>query len=291
MAVHVDGQVQNFPVDELAEDVRDYRNQQLLLNRSWLFRGGSQRLSSVCVLPLRDGNLRCCQLVLVNIDQPYSPSKHDQEVLSLIGNQLASQLLAVRQKNKLIELSSIDTLTGLANRQALQSTIQDEINRVRRYSGKIGYMSLAFMDLDNFKYYNDTFGHDAGDLLLQWFADLLLEQLRDVDVAGRWGGDEFIVFMPETGAEQAQFVGERILQALASKRGFTEALSKALKRPVVIPQEKWLSCSVGVTQTDYRLHAPNAASMLTEADKALYQAKDNGKGQVIRFQTSEAPAQ
>ncbi|WP_158100658.1 tetratricopeptide repeat-containing diguanylate cyclase [Neiella marina] len=291
MAVHVDGQVQNFPVDELAEDVRDYRNQQLLLNRSWLFRGGSQRLSSVCVLPLRDGNLRCCQLVLINIDQPYSPSKHDQEVLSLIGNQLASQLLAVRQQNKLIELSSIDTLTGLANRQALQSTIQDEINRVRRYSGKTGYMSLAFMDLDNFKYYNDTFGHDAGDLLLQWFADLLLEQLRDVDVAGRWGGDEFIVFMPETGAEQAQFVGERILQALVSKRGFTEPLSKALKRPVVIPQEKWLSCSVGVTQTDYRLHAPNAASMLTEADKALYQAKGNGKGQVIRFQSNETPAQ
>ncbi|MBW8192274.1 diguanylate cyclase [Neiella marina] len=283
MAVHVDGQVNNFPVDELAEDVRDYRNEQLLLNRSWLFSGGSKRLSSVCVLPLRDGNLRCCQLVLVNIDQPYSPSKHDREVLSLIGNQLASQLVAIRQRNKLIELSSIDTLTGLANRQSLQTTIQDEISRVRRYSGQVGHMSLAFLDLDNFKYYNDTFGHDAGDLLLQWFADLLLEQLRDVDVAARWGGDEFIVFMPETGADQAHHVGDRILQALSSKRGFTEQLSNKLKRAVAIPQERWLSCSVGVTETDYLKQTPDAAGMLTEADKALYQAKENGKGRVIRY--------
>ncbi|MCM2681048.1 tetratricopeptide repeat-containing diguanylate cyclase [Echinimonas agarilytica] len=283
MAVHVDGQVKAFPIEELADDVKDFRNQQLLLNRSWLLSSGSRRLSAVCVLPLRDGNLRCCQLVLVNLDLPYVPGKHDQEVLTLISNQMASQMAAVRQQNKLIELSSVDTLTGLSNRQSLQTTMQDEINRVRRYAGATGFMSLAFIDLDNFKYYNDTFGHDAGDLLLQWFSDLLLEQLRDVDVAGRWGGDEFIVFLPETSGMKAEMVGERILQALVTKRGFAEQLSHALKRAVNIPEHKWLSCSVGVSETNYQKTVPEAATMLSEADKALYQAKETGKGKVIRF--------
>lgn len=284
MAVHVDGQVSDFPIDELAGDVADFRNQQLLLNRSWLFGATSRRLGVVCVMPLRDGNFRQAQLVLVNIEHHYTPGKHDQEVLTLIANQMSAQLSAVRQQNKLIELSSIDALTGLANRQSLQTTMQDEINRVRRYSGSAGVMSLAFIDLDNFKYYNDTFGHDAGDLLLQWFAELLLEQLRDVDVAGRWGGDEFIVFMPETGAAPAAMVGQRILTALEGLRGFQERLSHALKRAINIPEEKWLRCSVGITETNYEQQTPEASAMLAEADKALYKAKATGKGKVLRFE-------
>lgn len=283
IAVHVDGQIRDFPIDELATQVMNFRNQQILLNRNWLLGPMAMRLKMVCVMPLREGNFRQAQLVLVNTDQHFIPSKHEQEVLTLIANQMSAQLTAVRQQNRLIALSSVDTLTGLANRQSLQSTIQDEMNRVRRYSGSTGYMSLAFIDLDNFKYYNDTFGHDAGDRLLQWFAELLQEQLRDVDVPGRWGGDEFIIFMPETKAESAAMVGQRILNALESRRGFQERLGKVLKRAVNISEQKWLRCSIGITETNYQTGNPDAASLLNEADKALYKAKLTGKGKVLRF--------
>ena len=119
-------------------------------------------------IPLQDGSQRLGEMLLMTFDASLQISHQDMEALRFIGNQLAAQLVSLRQRKQLLRYSSIDSLTGLLNRQAMQQAIRN-----RLAEGEAA--ALAYLDLDNFKYYNDTFGHEVGDLLLRWFAALVKE--------------------------------------------------------------------------------------------------------------------
>lgn len=158
----------------------------------------------------------------------------------------------------------IDALTGLNSRGYFLELLEAEIKRAQRYNSPL---SVAMLDLDHFKAINDNHGHHVGDIVLKTFAQVAQETLRDIDVIGRVGGEEFVILFPETAIEQALEVAERLRKAVAST-------------PVQIKSEvsTHFTVSIGLATLDNTDIKPN--KILIRADHALYQAKDSGRNKV-----------
>jgi diguanylate cyclase (GGDEF)-like protein len=166
--------------------------------------------------------------------------------------------------SQLESLVSTDYLTGISNRRHLFQLGEKEFSRARRYHRPL---SVLMLDLDHFKKINDTYGHDIGDETLKIVARTIKDCLRSVDGFGRFGGEEFVVFLPETEIEAAGKVGDRIRQAIA-------AMSIQIEEATV-----QVTISVGVasmTEQDQALY-----HILKRADRALFQAKHQGRNQVV----------
>lgn len=151
------------------------------------------------------------------------------------------------------ELSRKDPLTGLANRRLYLERLEAEVNRSRRTGEPL---SLVFLDCDGFKAINDSFGHFAGDRVLKTIAATLTECVRNYDLAARWGGDEFLLLLPGTGAGDVKSAVERV----------------ACKLDVAIRSQAWeLTFSMGIVTAV----APreSAEELLLKSDAAMYQAK------------------
>lgn len=140
--------------------------------------------------------------------------------------------------------------------------------------------AISFMDLDNFKYYNDTFGHEAGDLLIAAFAKLLKEIYRKVDFVARFGGDEFVVVLPNTNCSEAARAAERLYEGLVKKEHFIPDLEKLLGKKIVIPEGKKLGFSMGISSNSDGDDISDLDTTMTNADKALYYSKQHKKGSV-----------
>jgi len=278
--------------DELAQ--RMNRNQETLLlqNHSWRFVQGECVTSSVLSIPLMDGNRQLGLMLLITFEPDIRLNEHDKELMTVLATQMSYQLVRVRQQERLIELSTVDSLTGLHNRQATQTRIREELLRLKRYGKPGEQLALAFIDLDNFKYYNDTWGHEIGDLMLCCFAQLFRQQLRETDLAGRWGGDEFIALLPMVSLQQAAICGERILQQLQLAEGFQQQLSKALGKNIIIPKQQQLTCSIGIAaiSPDSGEADLGEARLIRYADEMVYQVKRGGKGKVSVYQPSNNKA-
>jgi diguanylate cyclase (GGDEF)-like protein len=157
----------------------------------------------------------------------------------------------------------VDGLTGLANRRQCEETLASELARLQRFGGPL---ALVVADLDWFKDVNDRYGHPSGDAVLREFAALLQETVRDVDMAGRWGGEEFLLILPGTDLAGGAQVAERIRVALAGR-----IVLSADGSPIPV------TASFGVAATP---PATTAAELFSAADTALYEAKRNGKNRV-----------
>jgi diguanylate cyclase (GGDEF)-like protein len=155
-----------------------------------------------------------------------------------------------------------DELTGLANRRDMQNRLNQEFSRYQR-SGH--HFSIALIDLDLFKQVNDDYGHDAGDEVLRHFSSLLTNVIRQTDVAARWGGEEFLVLLPDTSLLQALTLAERIRMEVAETRFGLNGT----RLPVTL--------SAGVCTI---AQADSVNDLLRQADLHLYSAKDNGRNQV-----------
>lgn len=151
----------------------------------------------------------------------------------------------------LLEQIRTDFLTGLNNRQTVLQRLETELDRASRYSRPL---TLAMLDLDNFKSINDRFGHQAGDRVLMQIGQVLRAELRSSDFAGRYGGDEFVLVMPETDIEHASVVVERIRSRLEGQD--------------VVPDLPRLRVSIGLAGA-----STSVEESLSRADAAMYQAK------------------
>jgi diguanylate cyclase (GGDEF)-like protein len=163
--------------------------------------------------------------------------------------------------DRIITLMCTDPLTGIANRRSFLENLEGAISFAQRHQTPL---SIIMADLDDFKSVNDTFGHNAGDQVLQVFATLLMENSRQEDLAARFGGEEFIMTLPGTGAEEAAVLGERL-----------RCDWKEMTPPGFIIR---VTASFGVSA--YQPGAP-IESFVERADQALYEAKRLGKNQVI----------
>lgn len=171
--------------------------------------------------------------------------------------------VAVRQditdKKRIEQLSVTDAMTGLHNRLKLDSSLTEELQRAQRYGHPL---CLILFDIDNFKLVNDTFGHQAGDTVIVAVADTVRSNVRATDIAGRWGGEEFLVICPDTTLQGACDLAERIRKAITAQ-DFGEIGRK--------------TCSFGVAM----YHAGmNKDELLGHADTALYAAKREGRDRI-----------
>ncbi len=162
-------------------------------------------------------------------------------------------------------LARTDPLTGIPNRRFVDETLESEYLRARRYGQEL---SVVLADMDNLKDVNDQHSHEAGDEILQIIANHARESCRGVDVAGRYGGDEFLFILPSTDLEDAAVLAERFRKAVT-------------KHHVVLGtgQEVVLSVSTGVAQWKNSMGGP--ADLLREADRALYRAKAAGRNRTM----------
>jgi diguanylate cyclase (GGDEF)-like protein len=164
-------------------------------------------------------------------------------------------------------LATTDSLTGLLNRREISREIENELNRSVRNDNPL---SVAFVDIDYFKKINDLGGHDLGDYALKEVASTLAASLRSVDKLGRWGGEEFVLLMPETDSSGAYLVMERIHQNL--------------KNRVILPRDKFssLTVSIGVTSNANSSNL-TLTDLIRNADHAMYDAKKSGRNKTIVF--------
>ena len=135
--------------------------------------------------------------------------------LRALASQAAATLANVRSHQDVYSQAVTDSLTGLYNRRHMQAALLDERRRAQRYGHPL---SVVMLDVDSFKSYNDTYGHVQGDVLLRMLSNLLREKVRGVDIVGRFGGEEFLIVMPETTSEEAYQTAERLRQAVAADR-------------------------------------------------------------------------
>ncbi|MCQ8102768.1 diguanylate cyclase [Methylomonas sp. SURF-2] len=198
------------------------------------------------------------------------PSEPNAAALELIGHAANLASIAIERHLADAELehqAHTDFLTELANRRRFIELATTEVARAQRYRTSV---SLIMFDIDHFKAVNDRYGHKTGDNVLHKLAATVRQTLRDVDIAGRLGGEEFAVMLPETGAKAAWDAAERLRLAIAG----TEMQAESAERFHV-------TISMGIaTLTDA---ACDIETLLKNADEALYTAKNNGRDQVCCF--------
>ena len=187
---------------------------------------------------------------------PGSSSDEFQEISISINDLLSYTDTLIKEKDF---LANTDLLTGVLNRRSFLEGVQREFDRARRYGGTLG---LAVCDIDRFKTVNDTYGHETGDAVLKQFSVLLQGQMRKSDLFGRWGGEEFVVMVPQTEADELRALAEK-LQACVQAADFPEAGS--------------ITCSIGAAKMRSE---DTFDSLFKRADEALYRAKSEGRNRV-----------
>ncbi len=186
---------------------------------------------------------------------------------------MANQAAVVIEKARLYNLATIDGLTGLVVRRHFQAKIEEEYRRAKRYSKPLTYLMT---DIDHFKKFNDTYGHQTGDMVLREVAKIVRDSVRDTDIAARYGGEEFGVILPETEPEGAMLFAERLRQRVEAA-AFTGPNDGVLKVTISVGV-----CSMPINQPE------NATEMIRMADEALYVCKRNGRNRVERAENPPA---
>ena len=215
-----------------------------------------QGVRSIAYLPLLVKDEVIGSLI-VGSRRPNAYSLEQLNLLERLAHQISMPAENARLYSRAEQRARVDELTGLFNRRHFDETLGQEIDRHSRYGGKL---SLLLIDLDNFKGYNDTLGHLAGDKLLAQIGQLIKGPVRSVDITYRYGGDEFAVILPQSSSEEAFGVAERIRELIAAEMA---------SRQIAI------TASIGLASWPSEALVPD--EIVNVADSALYYAKRTGR--------------
>ncbi len=223
--------------------------------------GPSKPKVSLCVPVSGQGET----LGVLHLQMDQQPSEFKTRLLTAVVDQIGLAIGNLKLRETLSNRSIRDPLTGLYNRRYMEESLDKEIRRAVRHGRSLAVMML---DLDHFKKFNDTYGHGAGDALLVTFAEFLQKFLRGYDVACRYGGEEFVLILPEISGENAL---KRARQLLDETSHLTVPYQgKALEA---------VTSSIGIAL--FPQHGSNWEAVLRAADAALYQAKTGGRNHVV----------
>jgi diguanylate cyclase (GGDEF)-like protein/PAS domain S-box-containing protein len=206
---------------------------------------------------------------ILGVSMVYGADSKPQYLIGQIQDITSRKKMEEELKKAKVEaesLASTDYLTGIMNRRAFMLRFAEELNRARREKY---FVSLILIDIDFFKAINDTYGHFAGDTILQQFANALSANIRPYDFLGRHGGEEFIVCLPNTDREQAVIVAERMRRAVEALTIQVDTIDEKIK----------LTASFGVASPISGFEE-SIDSLIMQADSAMYKAKSTGRNRV-----------
>ncbi len=236
------------------------------------------RTGSFASIPLKVGDEAIGVLNLADKIDGEVFSEQDRAFLQHFASYASIALKGAQYCRELEEmrtLSITDSLTGLFNRRYFDHRLFEELQRGIRYDSPF---SLAIFDIDDFKLFNDTEGHLAGDEMLKALADIARESLRSIDIVARFGGEEFAIIMPQTEKDEAFVVVER------ARNNIKELIPLTWRK---FPRKK-ITVSTGIAA--FPVDGKDARTLIRNADKALYRAKLGGKDRTIVWD-SALPAQ
>jgi diguanylate cyclase (GGDEF)-like protein len=183
----------------------------------------------------------------------------DVEMLKAVADQAAVAI----NKAQLWDMAVTDSLTGLYVRRYFMVKLQEELLRAERYNN---IMSVVLADLDRFKNINDTYGHDAGDRVLRAIGNFLQQNIRDVDVIARYGGDEFVIMIPEAAKDAAYILSERLRKQFAG-----------------LKLENFPQITISLGIATYPFDGTELEDLIKNADAAMYAAKRAGRNKVVKY--------
>jgi diguanylate cyclase (GGDEF)-like protein len=221
-------------------------------------------LSALCVPLIANGRLVGAVQATRKSGGGNSFAQEEAHVVELVCASLATALANAIDYHDATRQTLIDDLTRLYNVRYLYQTLEGEIRRARRYGSPV---SVVFMDLDGFKLVNDAYGHRAGSATLTEVAQVITRSVRDSDFVARYGGDEFVLMLPETSAKRALQMAERVRLRIAAHR-FKGGVGADI----------YLTASFGVAS--FPEHATQAEKLIELADAAMYEAKQRDKNNV-----------
>jgi diguanylate cyclase (GGDEF)-like protein len=237
-------------------------------HRFWTWESHLQQgIRSVVYLPLGVADHIIGTLILAS-RKPNAYSRRQIELLGKVALQIAAPIENTQLYAQVEQKSRLDELTGLFNRRHFEERLKEEVSRHSRYGD---VFSIFMIDLDNFKTYNDVYGHPAGDMLLGQIGKIIKSSIRDADQAFRYGGDEFVVILPHTAKDDAYVVAERVREQIAG-----DMKKKAFS----------VTCSIGLAS--YPADGVISGELVTGADTALYYAKWTGGNRI--YLSSKIPS-
>ncbi|HJT24576.1 MAG TPA: sensor domain-containing diguanylate cyclase, partial [bacterium] len=212
-------------------------------------------------------------VIRLNSQKPATYQAYDQDVLTTLANQTALAVENALMVRQIRDMAIRDGLTGVYNHRYFQERLAEEIVKAERYNKDL---SLALLDVDHFKKFNDSYGHQEGDKVLRVVAEVIQNTVRHkIDTVARYGGEEFVVILPESDGNAGKELAERIRKNVESY--LFENNGKTPYRVTV---------SVGVAS--YPFDSRDQKGLIQSADHALYDAKKAGRNQVKRFSTGES---
>jgi diguanylate cyclase (GGDEF)-like protein len=246
-------------VEELLLSLSDFVKEMVKSNTSYNTKMNDHKVSLKRAMTLA-GLEQVQRLLIQEIEGIQASSEHYRTKLEKANTTIKEQQEVMR---KFEADATVDFLTQLANRRAFDSRLAEEYERMRRYGGTF---SLILVDIDEFKKVNDEFGHLAGDLVLQFIARMLQDNVRISDCVGRYGGEEFAILLPGTSSEGARVAAEKIRHAVQTS---------AVKHE---NQKIKVTISAGVGMIRPKGEKPDG--LIARVDAALYCAKRNGRNRV-----------
>jgi diguanylate cyclase (GGDEF)-like protein len=248
------------------------RREPLLIPNVWhtdLVKCENREIGSLLSIPLYLGGTAFAAIVMAG-SQGIEWGQDDMNALLMLGEQVSVTIERAAYFKKQEDQALRDGLTGLLNHRIFQERLTIELQRFQRYGRPF---SLVILDIDHFKKFNDTYGHQTGDLVLRAVADCVRTTIRGTDMAFRYGGEEFCALLPETEVDQAAIFAVRLCNNIRNRSVASQAGNLSV------------TASLGVAQSGSDSKSPNI--LVDAADKALYNAKNSGRNRVCVYKNGK----
>lgn len=243
---------------EMIEDYQEWIGKMDIYEKS--------NIHAAIAAPLMIGNHFLGVIGIMNSDRKRKFTTSEKSLMNLFAQQASIAVQNAQQFEERKQQARMDLTTGIYNRRGLYELGVREVDRAQRFNRPL---SAIMLDIDHFKLINDTYGHPVGDIVLKELAERLTANLRSIDILSRYGGEEFVILLPETSSDQAFEVAERLREVVVEKPFTPDGLSI----PITISQ------GVSVTHGE----GPDIRSLIKKADEAMYLSKRLGRNLVTVF--------
>lgn len=271
-----------FAVSKFSNNYRDYDHILKIFDRSKIF--------SVIGAPIyRSEKLYSIFITFIKIPESWNAvvdrlvlDEDDMDIYMIVFRQIIDAIEKYRLNEQIIKRAVTDELTGLYNRNGYYDIIDNYLEQAAEQGHGVD-ITIMYMDLDHFKYYNDTFGHHVGDALLIEFANIFRRSCENYGNVVRFGGDEFLIILDTVEEKIVSNISDNIYRLIEEADGFTDVVRRYKIEGIDIPKSCRATCSIGIEFGKGLLDNEDFSELQKHADVALYYGKNNGRGRAVTY--------